>query len=449
MNQKRYLIVGNGAAGLSAAEAIRSRDTQGQITIVSDEPYRFYSRPGIAYYLSGQLPAEQLIARGESFYQEHNIHLQYDKVTSLEISGKQAILENGGLVDYDVILIATGASAVKTRMPGSELKGVFTFDTLEDTENIISYSRKSNRAIAIGGGITALELAEGLQHRGVETYLLQRGERIWPRLFDDHEARIVEDAILKSGVKLLYNEEIAEILGKKGKVTGVRLKSGGKLRCQIVGVAIGVRPNLELTIGNSLEKDQGLLVNQHMQTNLPTVFAAGDVAQVLDRWTKKHNLDVLWPSAIREGRAAGYNMVDVAHGHSPRFSYQKGSPFNAALLFGVHMTAIGQLGDRNRSAGEDVSYLSRGSSNVWTFPFSGSYRSAWDKKGINSIRVVLVGDKIVGALILGDQRLADPIRDLIEHEVVFLNEQSSAPSGSSELPERLEAVWHRWKNGEV
>jgi hypothetical protein len=170
------------------------------------------------------------------------------------------------------------------------------------------------------------------------------------------------------------------------------------------------------------------------------------VTHALDRWTGKHNLDVLWPSAINEGRAAGYNMVDVAHGNKPQREYQKGSPFNAALLFGIHMTVIGHVGNQADESSDEFQYMSRGSSNVWTSPFSSSYRSAWDKKGTNSIRIVMSDGKIVGALIMGDQQSADPLRELIEQEVNVESYQKQLLAADDNLPDRIIDIWQHWQS---
>jgi hypothetical protein len=177
---------------------------------------------------------------------------------------------------------------------------------------------------------------------------------------------------------------------------------------------------------------------------VPSLFAAGDVAQVYDRWTEHHQLDVLWPSAINTGRVAGYNMVDVARGATPSYAYRKSSPFNAALLFGIHLTVIGRVGSEGGRVenAEELSYLSRGASNVWTAPFSSSYRSAWDKKGTNSLRVVVSGGRLVGALLLGNQDLADPLRYLIEQEIPLGPYESALATSGPELPQ---AIWQLWR----
>lgn len=439
-----YLIIGNGAAGLSAAEIIRQRDPQGRITIITNEPYPLYSRPGIAYYIMDQVSERQLLSRNESFYRHHRFELRFGTIARLDLEAQMAFFDNGEPLAYDVLLLATGASAVRPPFPGSHLEGVLTFDTLDDAKRVIKYGRKAKSAVVIGGGITAMELAEGLNHQGAQVHLLQRGERIWPRLFDHEESKIIERQIHHEKIVIHYREELAEILGKRGKVVGVRLKSGRRLKCQIVAVAIGVRPNLQLTESLPILQDKGVVANEFMQSNVPNLFVAGDVAQVYDRWTGEHNLDVLWPSAINEGRAAGYNMVDVAQGKALRYRYQKGSPFNAALLFGVHLTVIGRVGSQVDDDCDQLSYLSRGSSHVWTSPFSSNYRSAWDKNGPNSLRIVMADGRIVGAILMGNQELADPLRRFIGQQVDLTDYQSLLLGSNGTLPQAILKAWRDW-----
>lgn len=445
-----YFIVGNGAAGLSAAEIIRRRDAAARITIISNEPYLFYSRPGIAYVINGQVTPEQIISRSKAFYHEHNFELRLGTVAAIDPRAQRVALENGDRIAYDVMLLATGSSAVPPPFPGGDLDGVLTFDNLDDAKNVIRRSRRARRAVVVGGGITAMELAEGLRRRGVDTHFLQRRRRIWPKLFDERESHLVEQQIGHEGIHLHYETEVEEVLGRGGRVAGVRLQGGEGIKCQILGVAIGVRPNVQLLRDLPVKMDRGVLVNEAMQSSIPTLFAAGDVAQVYDRWTGEHHLDVLWPSAINEGRAAGYNMVDVVRGQAPGYRYQKGSPFNAALLFGLHLTVMGHVGD-SAGPGEtenalELSSTSRGSSRVWTTPFSSTYRSAWDRNGEDSLRVALDGDRVAGAVVLGNQELADPLRQLIENGVPV---GSLAPevlsAGGKHLSQALLRAWQRWR----
>ncbi|MBE2225503.1 MAG: NAD(P)/FAD-dependent oxidoreductase [Anaerolineae bacterium] len=444
---KQYLIIGNGAAGLSAAEAIRQRDPQGRITIITNEPHLFYSRPGIAYLVLGEVSEKQLISRQASFYRENRLELLHAHVVELNLAQQTISLENGKRLAYDVLLLATGSTAVPASFPGGDLQGVLTFDTLNDAREVIKRGRKAKTAVVVGGGITALELAEGLRHQGAKTHLLQRGRRIWSRLFDEMESAIIEEQIRHEKIEIHYHENITEVVGKRGKVASVKLESGASLKCQVVGVAIGVRPNVGLVNGLPVNQDQGILVNPYLQSNVPTLFAAGDVAQVYDRWTQAYHLDILWPSAISEGRAAGHNMVEIANGRSPNLSYQKGTPFNAALLFGVHVTIMGRMGQQV-DAGENVSHLSRGSSHVWTAPFTTRTQSAWDKKGPHSVRLVVANGRIVGALLMGNQALADPLRDLIEQEIDISEYEADLFRENGRLPEIILEIYQTKQSGE-
>ncbi len=444
MTVYHYLIIGNGAAGLSAAEIIRRRDRAGRITIVTSEPYYHYSRPGIAYYVLDQVPEQQLISRSHAFYRDNRLELIFATVGQIDPEARLAYLDSGQPIAYDALLLATGASATMPPFPGRDLDGVLTFDTLDDAKRIARAGRKAKTAVVIGGGITAMELAEGLNHQGARTLLLQRGDRVWPRLFDERESAIVAHKIRHEGVAIHYHEELDEILGKRGKVAGVRLKSGRTIKCQAVGIAVGVRPNLALVRDLPIRKDKGILVDQFMQSSLPGIFAAGDVAQAHDRWTGEHNLDILWPSAINEGRAAGYSMVDSVRGRQPSYRYQKASPFNCALLFGLHLSVIGRMGSGSDDGLEQLAYLSRGSSQVWTSPFTTDYRSAWDNKGYNSLRIVLSEGRLVGALLMGNQALADPLRRLIEQEVDLSHYEPELLSSSDQLPQLLLRAWRDW-----
>ena len=405
---KQYVIIGNGAAGLSAAEEIRRQDNHAYITIVSDEPFPFYSRPGLAYYLRGDLPEKQLYSRPEDFYEQQRLNRITARATQLDLPARRVTLSDGRALPYDALLIATGSHAVKPNLPGIDLRGVVVLDTMTDVHAIMRMAKKAKRAVVVGGGITALELAEGLQARGVETHYLLRKQRFWSSLLSEDESALVEDRLEEHGVTIHRFEELAEVIGQKGRVKRVRTKSGHTLPCDIVGVAIGVRPNIAVVTGTDIKTDRGILVDDHLQTNIEGVYAAGDVAQVLDRWSGEYKLEVLWPTALATGKVAGANMAG-AHTH-----YRKAPPFNAALLCDLHLTAIGQVSVRPMvDEGTDLVALSRGTSEVWFSPAGGQHAVIARKNLGESQRLVMQGPRIIGALLLGDQTLADPLRGLI------------------------------------
>ncbi len=446
MMANSYVIIGAGPAGIAAAHSIRQADSNAQIAVLTDEPYAFYSRPGIAYLLIDMVTTDQLIAYPELHWRTQRIKI----VTGVRVSNiypdeHRLKLTDGRSIAYDKLLIATGASAVgANQFPGGHLDGVVTFDTLDDAKNLINRAKLAQQAVVVGGGITALEVAEGLAHQGVETHYLLRKDTLWSSLLNQQESALVERQIQTHGVHIHYREEIAEIIGKD-HVTAVRLKSGPTLSAEIVAVCIGVHPQLEMAQQAGINTGRGILVDEYLQTSAPDIYAAGDCAQIYDRWSGQYHLDCLWPTASDSGKIAGENMA------GNRTPYLKGVPFNAALLFGVHMTAIGQIGtglrDVEESAEtEEVLFISRGSSEVWSaFPGDG-YASAWANDGTSTQRLALRHQKIVGALLLGNQKLADPLRDLIQHEVDISVERLALLSGGIQLETAVLSAWSRWKH---
>lgn len=442
-----HLIIGNGAAGLSAAEEIRRRDPGGHITIISDEPGPMYSRPGLAYLLMGEIPEERVFCRTPDYYDKHRLQLMHARVISLDVARRAVNLADGRAIQFDRLLLATGASAVRSSFPGSDLDGIVYLDNIANVQDILRRVEKGARAaVIVGGGITAMEMAEGLCHRGVEAHYLLRKKTIWSALLTTEESQIVEDHARAVGVQIHYNEEIAEIIGAGKRVVGVQTTSGQRIACDLVGVAIGVRPNIALAKAAGIKVERGVVVNEFLESSAPGIFAAGDVAQVFDHWSGEQRVDDLWPSALAGGRAAGANMTGV---HVP---YIKGVPFNAALIFGVHLTSIGQAGSGQRNAddaNETLQYQSRGSSEVWWARPGGPYTSAWSQHGDNSVRLVLRDNLIVGALILGHQDLADPLRDLIGHRVDITPIRARLQTGDSALVNTIRTFWEqrRKRNG--
>jgi NAD(P)H-nitrite reductase large subunit len=434
---RRYLIVGNGAAGATAGEEIRGRDPQGEITIVSAERWPMYSRPGLAYVIIGEIPAKQVIARRTEWYAQQRIRLVYGRVASVEPGAHCVHLAGGQRLGYDRLLICTGARAVPLPYPGSDLAGVVYLDTLDGTQDLLHQVGHARRAVVVGGGITALEMAEGFAHHKLETHYFVRRETLWSTVFNRAESALLAERMSAHGVHIHFNTEASEVLGdKRRRVAGVRLAGGESLACDLVGAAIGVKPQLDAVRGTAIRVDRGILVDEYLESNEADVFAAGDCAQIWDRWTQQHNLDVLWPSAVAGGRAAGINL---AGGSQP---YVKGTPFNACLLFGLHITAVGQLGGARDDDGDVLQHMSRGSSEVWaTRPHA--YASAWSQIGPNSLRLILSGDQIAGALIIGDQSLADALRGLIEQQVDVSALQPALKRGGPEMGPAILGFWQR------
>lgn len=402
----RYVIIGTGAAGIASIESIRSVDKRGEIIMVGEDPHGFYSRPGLAYLLTGEIPDKSLFPKTGDDYALLNFKYQNAHVTKIDSAQKTLLLDGKTPLSYDKLLIATGAFAAPLTVPGAALQGVVKLDHLEDARYILKQAKRGRMAVVVGGGITALELTEGLLARGMNVHYLLRGERYWSNVLDEHESRIVEARLQVEGVTLHFHSELKEIIGKGSKVSGVRLQDGNILKCDLVAYAIGIKPRIELAREAGLTLDRGILVNEFLQTNFSDIYAAGDVAQIYDPMTGHSVLDSLWSPARDQGRIAGLNMAGQ---NKP---YIKSVPFNVTRLAGLTTTIIGAVGHGHD---DDIVGIARGDSETWReLPDAIVAQSGFDT---NHVRII-VGDKnLLGAVVMGDQTLSTPLQKIIARKL--------------------------------
>jgi len=402
----KYVIVGSGVAGIAAIEAIRSVDAAGEIIMVGDDPHGFYSRPGLAYYLTGELHDKALFPRTAEDYRRMNFRSVKGRVTRIVRDQHLLELESQASLSYDRLMIAVGAQAVPLEVPGANLEGVLKLDHMEDAKRILKFARRGKTAVVVGGGITALELAEGLLSRGMKVHYLLRGNRYWSNVLDEQESKIVEHRLKEEGVKLHHHAEVIEVTGKNNHVSGVRLLDGKTLKCDLVAYAIGIRPRVELAKRAELAVDRGILVNEYLQTNDPDIFAAGDVAQAYDPTTGRSVLDSLWGPARQQGYVAGLNMA------GKKTAYLKSIPFNVTRLAGLTTTIIGTVG---RGRDNDVVGITRGDSETWRqLPDALVAQTGFE---VNRLRLVVGEKTLLGAIVMGDQKLSLPLENIISGNV--------------------------------
>lgn len=414
-----FVIIGSGVAGIAAAEAIRSLDSVNTITLIGNDPYGFYSRPGLAYYLTGELHDKALFPRTPDDLRKLNLRSIKGKVTRISRGDHTLELENQSHIPYDRLLVAAGAQAMPLDLPGANLEGVVKLDHMSDAKLILKQARRGKTAVVVGGGITALELVEGLLSRGMKVRYLLRGDRYWSNVLDEQESHIIEHRLQEEGVTLTYHAEIVEVLGKAGKVSGVRLLNGQMLKCDLVAYAIGIRPRLDLARPAGLAIDRGILVNEYLQTNDIAVYAAGDVAQVYDPLSGQAILDSLWAPARQQGHVAGLNMA------GKRTAYVKAPPFNVTRLAGLTTTIIGTVG---RGRDDDLVGIARGDSETWRqLPDSMVAQTGFE---VNRLRLLVGEKKLLGAIIMGDQKLSLPLEKIISGnlDISSIREQLLAPN---------------------
>jgi NAD(P)H-nitrite reductase large subunit len=337
----KYLIVGASAAGTGAVEAIREMDPMGTIVVVSEEQCTQYSRPMISDYVSGKADVQKIKCRNEDFWKENNAELRLGKkAVALNLKEKTVSLEDGEMIAYEKLLLATGGKPFVPKMEGQDKDGVFTFTTIADAqrlaEKIDSIHAKS--AVVIGAGLIGISVTDALVKRGLKVTVVELQEKILSLLLDAKASDVVEKLIRQAGVSFVTGQSVQKIVGtpeNEGTVGGVILTKGDQIPCDVVIVAIGVIPRTELIAGTAVKINRGIVVDEHMQTNVPDVYASGDVAEAYDFILNQNRLLPLWPLAVLEGRVAGYNMAGL------KTSYEGGTNMSSLKYFSVPIVSIG------------------------------------------------------------------------------------------------------------
>ncbi|MBI4216845.1 MAG: NAD(P)/FAD-dependent oxidoreductase [Chloroflexi bacterium] len=409
-----YLIIGNSAGGIAAAEAIRRGDPKGAITMVSDEPYPAYSRPLISDYLAGDVTLEKMLLRPADFYPSHGIEaILGTKVTRLELTQKRATLADGRTLKWDKLLLATGGTPTLPDIKGRDLKGVFVFNTLDDAKAIGDYLIARHRAVVIGGGLIGLSAAKALLRRGNETTVVVRSARLLSTLLDAEASALMEKAALAKGLKVIKGSGGEEILGQDGQVKGVALGRGETIPCEVVILARGVDPRTELAREAGLKVREGIPVNEHMETSAPGVYACGDVAESYDFACQEVRVNPVWPSAVIGGLTAGANMA------GERNPCPGTSAVNALSYFGTAIAAAGQANPPTLDGFEVLRHPAH----------NGHYE-----------KVVLQDGRVVGFILVGNLEKAGVIFSLIKERVdvtPFKKDLISPSFGYAFLPAKL------------
>jgi NAD(P)H-nitrite reductase large subunit len=376
----KYVIVGCSVGGIGAVEAIREVDPVGELTVISEEPFPQYSRPMISEYISREATLEKMKYRSDQFWKENNIHaLTGLTAVKINFKKKQVELKGGKKVEFEKLLIATGGKPFVPRMEGGEKDGVFTFTELSSAESIESKLEKSESAVVIGGGLIGVSATEALVKRGIKVTLVELKDKILSLILDETASEIAEKVIREAGVTIITGQTVQQIVGRKDNddaVGGVIMTNGTEISCDLVVVAIGVIPRTELVKETDVKINRGILVDKFMRTNIPDVYACGDVAEAHDFLLNGNRLLPLWPLAHLGGRVAGYNMA------GKKTEYFGGTVMSALKYFDLPIISVGMM---NPEDNDDYEVL------VEHHPEKTVYK-----------KIVLKNDVIVGFIFLGD-----------------------------------------------
>jgi NAD(P)H-nitrite reductase large subunit len=335
--EAEYLAIGNSAGGIGAAEAIREVDRKGSIVIISEEPYPAYSRPLISEYLAGERILDRMLFRSPDFYEKNGIELLLGKKAQvLDLAKSIVRLENGEEFKFKKLLLATGGAPIVPKLGGGEKKGVFTFLTLDDARAIADFAGEVRWAVVIGGGLIGISVTQALVKLGIGVTVVEMRDRVLNTILDEEASSIAGDNLKRKGVRIIDNHTVMEITGESA-VEGVVLNNGERIECELVVVAIGVVPRTELVQGTGIEVNRGILVDRHMQTSYPDVYACGDVAEAYDFVYGANRVTPIWPNAYVGGRVAGYNMA------GGKAEYPGGTAMNSLNYFGLDMATAGMV----------------------------------------------------------------------------------------------------------
>jgi len=335
----KYVIIGASAAGIGAVEAIRDADPVGTIVTISEELCPQYSRPMISDFVSGDATFPEMMCREDDFWRKNGVQaLTGRKALAINLPEKQVTLDNGELVDYEKLLIATGGKPFVPKIEGADKDGVFTFTTISEAKRLKEKLENSKKIVVIGAGLIGVSLTEALVKRGLKVTLIELQNKILSLLLDTNGSDTMQNIMRKAGVEILTGQSVQQIVGKPENdkaVGGVILTKGDRIECDAVIVAIGVVPRTELVEGTNVKLNRGIIVDNFMQTNVPGVYASGDVAETWDFTLNQKRLLPLWPLAVAQGRVSGYNMA------GKKIEYTGGTNMSSLKYFGIPVVSIG------------------------------------------------------------------------------------------------------------
>ena len=374
-----YTIVGGGIAACFALKEIKNYDPSSHVTVISEEKHCFYYRPMTPLVIKGDKERDEIL------YDEHlpEYHMIHGRAASLNSEAKEITLENGDTVSFDRLLIATGSAPQVPEIPGIHEKNVHYLRTMKDAYDLKDAAGKAKKAVILGGGLVGIKKAIALNHAGLDVTVIEELDHILLPRLDRDGAEIMTEKLNQEGIKIITNTTIAEILPE---AQGVKLASGQSIACDMVCVAVGVRPNIDWLSGSGLRMDKALKVDERMQTSIEGVYAAGDMVETMDCVTGKSIVSALWVNAVEMGKVAGANMA------GGKIKY----PGTLEVLNATEIERLAMI-----SAGDILARAEN--SEVVTRRTKDTYR-----------KLVFQGDVLTGAVFLGDVDRAGVYTSLIK-----------------------------------
>jgi len=381
---QRFVIVGAGIAGVSAAESIRRNDPKSEIILISRESNLPYYRISLTRYLAGEIEKDQMLLHPADWYDSNKIDLRRGiEVTGIDIPRKYMILSNGESVSFDTLILATGSHPFIPPIPGADKANVITLRTMEDADFILKACQEGKRFVCIGGGLLGLEAAGALAKRGASVTVVENQPWLLPRHLNKEAAQLFQEQIKAMNINLKVGVQVKEIAGDS-TVSGVMMDDGTFFPAEVVIVSAGVRSNIDLARESGIQVDKGIVVDSEMKTEHPAVFAAGDVVEV------DGMLYGTWGPSQGQGTIAGLN----ASGRRADFSTLP--PSHVLKVLGINLFSIGTVN-----------------------PFPANSIVLNENRNGSYVCLVFQDQLLTGAVLMGDTSLSNTIKKTVEEKTSF------------------------------
>lgn len=386
----KYVIIGASAAGLAAAEAIRKADAQGTITVLTEEAYMPYSRPSISYYLKGKVKESDMALRKPNFYREKKIDIvKNTKATAIDTE-KKVVKAGRKSYPYDKLCLCTGSKPFVPPMENVKGKtNALTFLDLKAVKDVKAIANEKTRAVVIGAGLIGMKAAEGLVKICKSVDIVELSPRVLPSILDAKSAKQVKKHLENNGIRFHLENTVVRAASKGKQITAVTLKNGKKLPCDLLILAVGVRPQTELAEKAGLAVDRGIITDtETMQTSDPDIYAAGDCCVSVDMLDGSKKIIALWPNAVQQGNVAGAQMAGADITVGGTYSV------NAIDFFGLRICTCGLINAQGEQYSDKI------------IQHGDSYK-----------RLVFEGDKLVGYVLINSSVNAGLYTNLISNQI--------------------------------
>jgi len=397
MHDRRYVIIGNGIAGTTAADNLRKNDPNCSIRLITNEPYPLYNRVSLPRFLQGVLAEQKVMIRDFAWHEQRNLQLMTETfVTEVNTDERVVVTDKGEYLPYDALLVASGGWANPLRVPGAQdCRHIYNFVTLDDTKTIIARMLESRTAVAYGGSFISYELCDGFAMRKLHTTWIMRGPYWLRSCLDPDGGEVVDNIAKKFDVEIIHGDEVEAVIPQNGVPAYVKTKKGREIQADVIGVGLGITLNTQFLARTPIAIRQGVIVDEYLETNVPGVFAAGDVAEFYDLTVDEHHTMGTWDNALAHGRVAAVNM---AGGRQPYLDV----PTYTSPLFNVNIAVVGTAESNN----PELHAIAK--------------REPGEKDNENYRKLFFRENKLVGVLMIGSPKGRKKLVDIVKSQQVFV-----------------------------